>query len=375
MADIPKYFYEDLDVIYVRMRDRYAALVDRPVEDSQPEGLEIRAGAGEIALLRAQLDVGMSQMFAQFSTFPMLNYLAANKGVEQLAAVAATTTLQFTLTPGHGTVILPAQTKVRTTDGLMVFATDEEKSAAPGTDTITVTATALTDGPQGNLYIPGLVSDIIDAYPFVSAASNTVVTARGADIETEDGLRRRILISENQYSTAGSVDSYKYWALSANPSIIDVAVVNEKDEEGNPIGATVDIYPLIAGGGATPQAILDAVEESVSAERRRPLNDIVSVHSPSPVSYTIPLQLILKAGAVQSTTENAVITAITKYVTNQAKTLGADITESQIKAAGMNGSVHSILLPGFTDVIVGQTEFAVCTQISKVGTTYENVNA
>ena len=257
----------------------------------------------------------------------------------------------------------------------MVFATDEEKSAAPGVDTITVTATALSDGPQGNLYIPGLITDTIDPYPFVASASNTVVTGGGADIETADGLRRRILISQNQYSTAGSEDSYRYWALSANPSIIDAQVVNELDEDGKPIGATVTIYPLVAGGGATPQAILDAVKEILSPKYRRPLNDIVEAESPTPVNYTIPLQLILKAGAVQSVTENAVIAAITTYVTNQSKQLGADITESQIKAAGMNGSVHSLLLPGFTDKIIGPTEFAVCTEISKVGTTYEDPNA
>lgn len=375
MADIPQLFYENPDVVYNRMRTNYSTKVGRPVEDQQAEALVLSTIMLEIVLHQAKSDNGIAQMLAQFSAAPMLDYLAGNSGVSRLPAVPATTTLQFTLTAGHGTVLLPAGTRVRSTDGLMVFATDEEKAAAPGVNTITVEATALIDGPQGNLYIPGLVTDIIDAYPFVAAATNTVTTGGGADVETDDGLRRRILISQNQYSTAGSADSYKYWALTANPSIIDVAVVNEKDSEGNPIAATVAIYPLVSGGGVTPQAILDAVKDAVNDIYRRPLNDIVETHSPSPVNYTIPLELVLKAGAVQSVTENAVITAITKYVTDQSKTLGADITESQIKAAGMNGSVHSIRLPGFTDIIVGATEFAVCTQITKVGTSYEDVNA
>lgn len=375
MADLPKLFYEDPDVIYNRMRDRYSELADRPVRDSQPEGLLLRTVALELVLLKAQGDAATSQVLAPFSTAPMLDYVASNTGVTRLAAQPAVTTLVFTLTPGHGTVILPAGMRVRSTDGLMVFATDEEKSAAPGIDTIEVTATALSDGPQGNLYIPGLVTDIIDAQPFVSSATNTVTTGGGADIEVDDGLRRRILISQNQYSTAGSVDSYRYWALSANPSIIDVAVVNDKDGEGNPVGGTVELYPLVSGGVTTPQAILDAVEEAVSAERRRPLNDKVDVYSPTAVTYVIPLELVLKAGAVQSTTEAAVIAAVSAYVINQSKVLGADVTESQIKAAGMNGSVHSLRLPGFTDIIVSPTEFAVCTEINKVGTTYEDVNA
>lgn len=375
MADLPQIFYEDPDVIHNRMRARFAQLTGRPVEEQQPESLLFRTIAMEIAMIRAQEDAAVASMLASFSTAPILDYLAGNAGVERLAATPAVTTLEFTLTPGHGTITLPAGTKVRSTDGLMVFATDEERSAAPGVNAITVTATALTDGPQGNLYLPGLITDIIDPYPFVVSASNTVITGGGADIETDEGLRRRILISQNQYATAGSADSYRYWALSANPSIIDVAVVNEKDVNGDPIGATVTLYPLVSGGGQTPQAILDAVKESVNSEFRRPLNDIVETESPSPVNYTIPLELVLKAGAVQSVTENAAITAITKYVTEQARMLGADITESQIKAAGMNGSIHSLRLPGFTDIIVSPTEFAVCTQISKVGTSYEDPNA
>lgn len=375
MADLPQIFYQDPDVIHNRMVTRFSTLADKPVEESQPESLVFRTAAMEIALLRAQCDAGIASMLPQFSVAPMLDYVAGITAVERLGAFPAVTTLLFTLNPGHGTVTILAGSKVRSTDGLMVFATDEEKTAAPGVDTITVTATALTDGPQGNLYIPGLISDIIDPYPFVSSATNTVVTGGGADVEVDDGLRRRILISQNQYSTAGSEDSYRYWALTANPSIIDVQVVNEKDGDGLPIGATVTLYPLVAGGGATPQAILDAVEAILSPRTRRPLNDIVAAESPTPVEYDIPLQLILKAGAVQSTTENAVVAAISAYVTQQSKTLGADITESQIKAAGMNGSVHSLLLPGFTDIIVGPTEFAVCTQISKTGTTYEDPNA
>jgi len=375
MAEAPKLFFEEPETIITRMITRYSELVDKPVETQQPEALLIRSIAYELVLHRAAGDVAVSLMLSPFSTGSMLDYLANNVGVTRLASTPAVTDLEFTLVPGHGTVTIPAGTKVRSQDGLMVFETDMEVSAAPGTDTLTVSSTAQTDGPQGNSYAIGLISDIIDAQPFVMSASNTYVTGGGADIETDEGLRRRILISQNQYGTAGSADAYKFLALSANPSIIDVAVVSPKDGEGDSIGGQVILYPLVPGGISTPQAILDAVEDAVSGETRRPLTDNVSVVSPTKLEYVIPFELVLMHGAVQSTTEAAVLAGIAAYVNKQSQKLGADITEAQIIAAGMTPDVYAIRLPGFTDIVVSLTEFAVCTEINKISVTYEDINA
>ena len=375
MAEAPKLFFEEPETIITRMITRYSELVDKPVETQQPEALLLRSIAYELVLHRAAGDVAVSLMLSPFSTGAMLDYLANNVGVTRLASTPAVTDLEFTLVPGHGTVTIPAGTKVRSQDGLMVFGTDMEVSAAPGTDTLIVSSTAQTDGPQGNSYAIGLISDIIDAQPFVMSASNTYVTGGGADIETDEGLRRRILISQNQFGTAGSADAYRFWALSANPSIIDVAVVSPKDGEGDSIGGQVILYPLVPGGISTPQAILDAVEDAVSGETCRPLTDNVSVVSPTKLEYVIPFELVLMHGAVQSTTEAAVLAGIAAYVNKQSQKLGADITEAQIIAAGMTPDVYAIRLPGFTDIVVSLTEFAVCTEINKISVTYEDINA
>lgn len=375
MADAPQLFYEDPQTIADRMKARYGELVERVVENAQPESLVFQTLAMEIALHNAKGDTAVSQLLAQFSKSPMLDYLAGNAGLTRLAATPAEALLRFSLIAGHGTVTIPAGSQVRSQDGLMVFATDAEVSAAPGLNSIEITATAILDGPQGNLYAPGLISDLIDAQPFVTSVVNVFTTGGGADIETDEGLRRRILASQNQYSTAGSVDSYKFWALSANPSIIDVAVVSPKDGNGDSIGGRVLLYPLIPGGIDTPQAILDAVNDAVSGQTHRPLTDRVEVYSPTKVTYIIPLEITLKHGAVQSTTEQAVTDAVGAYTVKQSQILGADITASQIIAAGMNSNVHSLRLPGFTDIIVSPTEFAVCTEINKVAVNYEDINA
>jgi len=350
------------------MLGRYNALADKTLVPTQAEALLLATMAYEIMLHRIAADDAIAQNLSAFSSAPMLDYLAENKGVFRLAATPAETTLVFNLSPGHASVTLPAGTRVRTTDGLVQFATDEEKTAAPGTDVITVGATALTDGPQGNAYAVGTVTDVIDDQPFLVSATNSTVTGGGADIETDEGLRARIKTSENQFSTAGSKASYKFWALSANPSIIDAAVVQTDPGE-------ISIYPLVKGGIVTPQAVLDAVADAVSGDEHEPHNDTVFVLSPTRVEFELPIQLVLKYGAVQSVTEQRVYDALSVFFNNLSEKLGADVTDSQVIAAGMNEWVYDINLPGFSNIIIDPTEFPVCTQFNKSATTYENPDA
>lgn len=375
MATAPTLFYESPEVIYQRMKTNLAAYADVPaIDDTHPWALALHTVQAELVLQNAKSDSALAQSLVAFANAPQLDYLGSNQATERLVATPATCTLRFFLTEGHAALTIPAKTRVRTTDGKMIFATDEEVSAGTGITYVDVTATAQLDGPQGNEYIPGLVVDYLETLPFIVSVTNTDITAGGADTETNDNYRNRIMLGQNR-SGAGSRGAYKYRAASANPGIIDVSIDN-LIVDGERVGGTVVVYPLYTGGAETPQAVLDAVMEAVKTnEESGMLNDIVTVVSPDRVDYTIPLTLILKSGAVQSVVEDAVITAISVYCTNQAKKLGADVTESQIVAAGMNGSVHSLKLIGFDDIIVDLKEFAVCTQITKVSTSYEDINA
>lgn len=362
---VPQIFYKDPADVISETKALFESLLGKTLLPAQPEMQIVLAVANREVSLRASADYALSQMFVDASVAPALDGLASNAGITRLPALPAQTKILFTLVPGHGGVTIPSGTRVSTTDGKVLFATDYEENIPAGTNTATVDATATTDGPSGNGYSVGTVTEIVDVQPFLTAASNTTVTSAGADPETDDGLRVRIKLASSRYSTAGPVDAYKYFARSANQSIIDVAVLS-------PDPGVVAVYPLIAGGVETPEAILDAVFATLNSDTVRPLTDTVEVYSPDKLEYTLTVDIVLKYGAVQSSTVDAITLGLTVYANSKALSLGQDITTSQLTAAAMNNNVHSLSFPGFTDITVGPTEFPVCTGIFIGTVTYED---
>ena len=60
---------------------------------------------------------------------------------------------------------------------------------------------------------------IVDPLPYVSAVSNTTVTAGGVDEEDDDSFRERIRTAGASFSVAGPAGAYRYFAMSAAPGI------------------------------------------------------------------------------------------------------------------------------------------------------------
>lgn len=364
-----KLFFKELNVIIAEKKALYESYLNKPLYPGQPEMQVVLAASYREFLLRETGDNAVDQVLVDTATGSSLDYLAARVGVVRLDAAPAETKLTLNFNPGHGGVTIPAGTRVSTTDGKINFAIDLPISVAPGVLIVpNVNATATTDGSVGNGYALGTISVIIDPYPFFVSATNTTVSAAGAEVETDENLRVRIKLAPNQSSTAGSVASYKYHTRSANPSIIDVAVTT-------PVAGSINVYPLVQGGVVTPQAIIDAVTAILSADTVRPLTDTVTVLSPTRVTYTLTVNITLKYGAVQSTTVDKVTAAISAYCIGKANQLGQDVTESQLMAAAMNPDVHSMNFGSFTDLIVNPISFPVCTQITVGTVTYENPNA
>lgn len=96
---------------------------------------------------------------------------------------------------------------------------------------------------------------------------NVTLSFGGADIESDDRLRDRIILAPESFSVAGPKGAYIYWAKTAHQNIIDVAV--ESPEPG-----TVNVYPLMKDGVLTVE-VKSLVEEVLNNDKRRPLCDLV----------------------------------------------------------------------------------------------------
>jgi len=315
------------------------------------------------------------QNLVAFSRYPALDYLGELVGVVRLPPASAFTTLLLTLVPGHGDLVIPALTRVSSTDGRAIFEIIQNYTVLEADNTVEVTAIAQTPGKLGNDYAIGTVSVILDPQPYLSTASNTEITTGGSDAETDDALRERIRLAPNAFSTAGPYKAYEYWTKTVSPLIIDVAVDNRRYASGDtipsgraigdPIPGTVEVFPLLEGLSTTPDEILTAVEAVLNADRIRPLNDIVNASSPTAVNTAITVGLVLYDGAVPSNVLPMVQAALEAFRDGRRKLLGQDVVIDQIKALSVVDGVYkaNVTSPA-TDLIIGYKEFANITAIN-----------
>ena len=338
------------------------------------------------------------QTLLRYARGQVLDAIGERLGVERIAATPATTTVKFTLSAAQDHAItIPSMTRV-TSDGSLYFATDEACAIPSGETVGTVTASCQTAGAAGNGLLPGTLTTLVDLQPYVQTVTNTTETAGGDDGEpyTTDGddrLRERIRLAPNALSVAGPEQAYVYWAMSADPGIVDVAAFSDEydDEltcdvhdgmafvggdllepetllevEGQTTGFTyaykdrllaitlsetdkvkgsvsvkvrrrmdgrVKVVPLMEGGALPEEETLRAVYEAVNDREIRPMTDVVTVEAPKAVDYSIQLKYwttVEDESAVVQAVEGAG-GAIDRYIEDQSVHLGRDVNPDVLK--------------------------------------------
>lgn len=176
--------------------------------------------------------------------------------------------------------------------------------------------------------------------------------------ESDEELRRRVVLSTEGYTTAGSIGAYLFHALSASGDILDVAV-------NSLTPGTVNVAVLSrTGTGAAPAETLASVVAALNAEEVRPLCDTVSVQSASIVNYSISAVLTTYSGTGQTQVLDASKAALAEYVAKMRK-LGLDVTRAGIIAALFQPGVQNVsLLSPASDVVIQWNQAANCTATS-----------
>lgn len=337
---------------------RYETYTGNTLQPAQVERLMIQSVAYELSLKLEQVQAAGINNLISFSTAPVLDYLVELLGVTRLAPSSAIVTIEFTLDVGHPGVTIPAGTRVASADNVAVFETQNDIIVTAATTTASDVCVSVTAGAEFNNYAIGTLTNILDPVTYVSAATNNDVSAGGASQETDDALRERARLAPSAFGTAGANDAYKYWALTANPSIIDVHVPIVPAQPG-----TVVVYPLLEDGSVTPTLVLDQVEEVLNARYVRPMCDTVNAVAPTQVTYTLDIGLVIYEDqdpiAIQATAQ----TALDALVLELRQELGRDVMGDQIIAAcaPIGSGVYDVDLGAFTDIIIAENEFAFCT--------------
>lgn len=332
---VPNVIEVDAQAIILDLINKYQTDTGVVLQPAQIETLLLNTIAYRTQLNLQQINLAALQGLIDFSIAPILDYLCANFGVERLPAASAVCQIRFTLNPGHGVLTIPAGLRVQSLDGLVFFSTDVPTSVDAITNVVDINCTCNLTGVIGNNYAIGDINVILDPQPYLLTASNIEVSGNGGDAETDEQLRIRYKLKLSSFSTAGSVNAYKYYARSVSSSIIDVSVIS-------PYPGAVAIYPLMEGGVVPPQAILDAVYNKCSALDVRPLTDTVTSVSPNLVNFDILLNVTLLNSADETIVTSLINEAMDAYRISQYSALGLNVVLTEIQKLAKVSGVYDL---------------------------------
>lgn len=279
--------------------------------------------------LKAAIQNAGEKLLVRFSGGPILDYLGDLVATPRLLAVGAVCNIQFKVTEAHSQDrLISANTRVTTQNGAVAYLTRQEAVLKAGALTVQVRAICEIAGVIGNGWAIGQINTLV-GQPFAGlSASNLSVPVDGADDETDDHYKERIILAPEAYTTAGSRGAYRYHALSVHQSIIDVAVRGPDD--GLPDGE-VAVHPLTETGMPTA-TLLEQIESYLSGEKLRPLCDTVRAQMPDRIDWRIRSHITLYAWADREPTLAAVNKAAEDYAQELRAGLGIDIVPEQLNA-------------------------------------------
>lgn len=153
--------------------------------------------------------------------------------------------------------------------------------------------------------------------------------------ETDARLLLRIQTALTGLSTAGSRDAYVHHALTADARVRDVCATRTAP------GAVRVVVLGEHDDGVPSAALVDAVDDALSADTVRPLTDTVTVQAVQIVPYTITATLVIEPGPTPAVVLAAAQAAAQGYV-RARNVCGADVHRA--------GVIAALVVPGVTDV-------------------------
>jgi phage-related baseplate assembly protein len=325
----------------------------------------------------------------------------------RLAPQKAITTLRFTLTEVKGAdYIVPMGTGVRTVDRLFVFETTANLIIPEGELSGTVTAECTVTGEEANNYGVGQISSLFNLLSDIASVSNTTVSNSGSGVESDDRYRERLKIAPNKINTAGSRDAYRFFTLTADPTVSSVAVISPGDSQRwqRTVEVSEDIttklvnyldgleidteliddeeifsivrpyiyFPrfyveifILANGAIPSLELIEKVQLFLDSNSIRPLTDEVRVLAPVQIEQNIEVEITASVSANIADLATQLNAILTSYVDEITTSLGVDIVPSQIVQRLQIGGVYEVkVIEPSQAVVIKPNQVAVIPEFS-----------
>ena len=326
------------------------------------------------SLVRIAIQKAAILNLVNYSKCPILNEIGELFDCKQLSEKPSETIMELGFSEARDyDISIAAGLQVETKDGKFIYSTCDDVIFNKGELIKTVKAVCTEATSSSNGYLAGEINSILPLCE-LDYAKNITTSSGGADIESEDSYKERLKLAINKTSTAGAKSGYIYYTKSAHQDIIDVQVESPQLEasvtleeieyqakngliENDDLNATfnyltgeveinftnpvsilklrlppdslVNIYPLTKDGFLS-DTIKTAVEQSVNAEKIRPLTDKVCVIEPQGIEIQINGRIKIKKEFDLTDVKNNIEKKISEYEQEMRLALAKNIIPSEI---------------------------------------------
>lgn len=357
MTEPIKIIDEEVKTVLAESIADYEKLTGKILQPAHIERAIIQTYAYREQLVRKGVNHAFRQTFPQFAVGVALDLCGETFGCYRLQDKPARTLLRFSVNGEHRSIVIPKGTQVAINDELY-FATLNDDVITPLISYVEIEAECNQIGTVGNGWEIGRINKLKTplSTDYKVTVQNRDNPSGGVMQEEDEPYRKRILAAPEAFSTCGSIAAYDYHVRSVSQDIADVNV-------STPRGGVVRIT-VLTKHGLPDNRLLDDITKHINAERLRPLCDSVEVIKPTERRYQITARLTLLAGYREDLVKTQAREALQLYLSDKTKKLGLDIVPSAIISALRVDGVYDVNLIQPTKTIVGETEWANCTEIN-----------
>lgn len=295
------------------------------------------------------------QIFPDTADAEHLERIASSYGITRRPATPAIGLVEFT---GSAGTAIPLGTILSRTDGVQ-FATTVA-TAIEGGGTVEVEVEATSEGATTNTE-PATVLELVS--PIVGVDGEATVASgglgQGADRETDDRLRDRLLDERRNPPVCGSLAAYRQAALSVPGVTRAWAIDNHMGLGTVGIAVVEDDSPT----GPTPSSATLAAVEAAVEEIRQVGTTAIYVFGPGLQALDPEIQLEPNTAAVQSSVADSIEALLLAETAPGAELLRSHVSEAISLAAGevdhvLDVPAANVTPPAGTILVLGTPVFS-----------------
>ena len=289
--------------IFRQMITTFSQYTGQPLDEGCDLAVRMYAAAAQLETLYQYADWSRRQAFPQTADGEYLDYHGQMRDLTRRAPQCAAGTVRITLSEAQPADLTFTAGMRLVAAGDTEFVLDEDYVLRAGLTSFFAHVQAVEPGPQGNLPASSRLVFSNGHAGVLTVVAQQAFTG-GADVETDEAFRERILQSFRPGSNGVNADYYKAMALSV-PGIVACSVIG-----GARGDLTLDIVAADENGQPTVEQCSQIVQ-LISA--RTELGIDIDVHGPTGVPLDVEVTLRCADGVSFSEAEDAAHDVLTSY--------------------------------------------------------------